>query len=80
MAASRDRAGAIDAFQGLFAFVGVTLGVIPMVRWAIQEEYGALFEWLFGVQTGSMGYVTPLAVIVAVVGAIAALEMMKRRA
>ena len=79
MAASRDRPRAIDGLQGVVAFVGITFGVIPVVRWAIQEQHGALFEWLFGVRTGSMGYVAPLALIVVVIGIIAALEMTKRR-
>lgn len=79
MAASSDRTRAIDGLQGIVAFVVITLGVIPMARWAIQEQHGVLFEWLFGAQTGSTGYVAPLAVIVVAIGIIAALEMTKRR-
>jgi hypothetical protein len=79
VAASSERTRSIDGLQGAVAFVGITLGAIPIVRWAIQEEHGALFEWLFGVQMGSMGYVAPLAVMVVAIGIIAALEMTKRR-
>ena len=78
-ASSSERTRAIDGLQGGVALVGITLGVIPVARWAIQEQHGALFEWLFGVQTGTIGYVVPLAVIAVAIGTIAALEMTKRR-
>ncbi|MCI2420994.1 hypothetical protein MOQ72_26475 [Saccharopolyspora sp. K220] len=72
--------GQIDALQGVVGFIGVTVGVIPLVRWMIQGEHGAVFRWLFGNPTGLLGYLVPLVFLAVVVAAIAGLEMLKRRA
>ncbi|MCP2257623.1 hypothetical protein LX15_001308 [Streptoalloteichus tenebrarius] len=69
-----------DGLQGLCGLVAVTLGVIPLVRWLISAQHGALFRWVFGEQTGVLGYLLPMLVVAVMIGAIAALEKAKNRA
>ncbi|QUH01142.1 hypothetical protein HUO13_10260 [Saccharopolyspora erythraea] len=69
----------IDAVQGVVGLIGITIGVIPLARWAFTGEHGGLFEWLLGKPTGLMGLLVPLAVVLVGVGVIAALEAAKRR-
>ncbi|MCK2238845.1 MULTISPECIES: hypothetical protein [unclassified Crossiella] len=69
---------AIDGVQGVIALVGITLGGVPLVRWFIEGQHSGPFRWLFGEQTGTMGYVAPLLVIGVAIGLIAVLERRKR--
>jgi hypothetical protein len=71
--------GGIDGLQGVLGLIGITVGVIPLVRWMIQGEHGAAFRWLFGTPTGVLAYAVPLAFSGVVIAAIAGLEMLKRR-
>lgn len=80
MAEKHGKTPAIDGLQGASALFGITLGLIPLVRWVLQREHGAIFRWMFGDPSGSMAYAVPLVVIVATIGFIAALEGLKRRA
>lgn len=73
------RSKSIDGVQGLVALAGITFGAIPLVRWVASGEHGGLFRWLFGEHTGAMGLGAPLIVILVAVGAVAALEVWKRR-
>ncbi|SHF66865.1 hypothetical protein [Streptoalloteichus hindustanus] len=70
----------IDGLQGACAIVGITIGVIPLVRWVATDRHGGLFEWVFGARGGVSAYLVPLLLIAVAVGAIAALEKAKPRA
>lgn len=81
MAGTNDRMRAIDGLQGVSALVGITLGVIPLVGWAMGTESGGLLGLVFGWSpSGTSAYVLPVVVVVAAIGVIAALEMVKRHA
>ncbi|GAA2840513.1 hypothetical protein [Crossiella cryophila] len=69
---------AIDGAQGVIAIVGITLGAVPLIRWFIEGQHSGPFRWIFGEQTGTMGYVVPLLVIGVGFGLIAVLERRKR--
>ncbi|QRK91411.1 hypothetical protein [Saccharopolyspora erythraea] len=69
----------IDAVQGVVGLIGVTIGLIPLARWAFTGEHGGLFEWSLGKCTELMGLLVPLATVLVGVGMIAALEGVKRR-
>ncbi|WP_216215834.1 hypothetical protein [Amycolatopsis aidingensis] len=70
---------AIDGLEGLVGLAGVTLGVIPFGGWVIAKEHSGPFRWLFGEQTGAMGYVAPLVVVAVAALLITVLEAVKRR-
>lgn len=79
MAANREKTRLLDGLQGASALVGITLGGIPLVAWAVGRESGGLLGWVFGWSpSGSLAYVLPVVVIVAAIGVIAILEAMKR--
>jgi hypothetical protein len=79
MAANREKTRALDGLQGASALIGITLGVIPLVSWAVGGQSGGLLGRIFGWSaSGSLAYVLPVVVIVAVIGLIAILETMKR--
>ncbi len=80
MSKNSNKTRSFDGLQGACALIGITFGGIPLIRWTITGEHGALFRWIFGNTSGSMAYVAPLVVIAAAVGVIAALEGLKRRA
>lgn len=79
VAATRSQTRVIDGLQGIAALIGITLGLIPLVWWALDGQHSAIFRWVFGAPSGSMAYVVPLVVIAVVIGFIAVLERLKRR-
>lgn len=79
MAKTHSKTPAVDGLQGVAGLVGITVGAIPLLRWAVEREHGAIFRWIFGNPSGAMGYVAPLLVIVATIGFVAALERLKPR-
>lgn len=68
----------LDALQGVVAIVGITVGVIPLVRWTLHGEHGGAFQLLFGSPDAPMAYTIPLLVIAAGVALIALLEWAKK--
>lgn len=70
---------AIDGVQGVIAIAGITLGVVPLVKWLFVQEHTGPFRFLFGQQTGAAAYVVPLLVIVAAFVVIGVLETRKRK-
>lgn len=79
VAKSSEDTRALDGLQGVVALVGITLGVIPFVRWVITGELGGLFAWIFGSFAETMGYAAPLIVVAVSVAVIAAFKVMKKR-
>jgi hypothetical protein len=78
--ANREKTRALDGLQGVCALAGITLGVIPLISWALGGESGGLLGRIFGWSpSGSLAYVLPMVVIVVVIGVVAILEAMKRR-
>ncbi|MBK1785559.1 hypothetical protein [Prauserella cavernicola] len=76
---AQERTRALDGVQGVVGFAGVMLGLIPLGGWIIAGTHNGPFRWLFGEQTGPMGYVAPLLVIAVAIVVIGALEKVKRR-
>ncbi|MFB9314187.1 hypothetical protein [Nocardioides plantarum] len=68
-----------DGLQGLFAVVGIWLGVIPLVRVAFGGEVGRLASWLPGVEGDTGRWLVPAVIVVGCVAVIAALERAKQR-
>ncbi|MFF5988878.1 hypothetical protein [Prauserella flavalba] len=77
---AQERTGAANGLQGLTAFAGLMLGVIPLAGWLIAGRHSGPFRLIFGEQQGALGYVVPLLVILGAVVVIAALEAWKKRA
>ncbi|GAB3458381.1 hypothetical protein AB1207_20765 [Kineococcus endophyticus] len=67
-----------DAWQGLAALVGVTLGVVPLVLLGVGRGPG-LWQRLSLTATGSGAVVAPLIAFVVAAAVIAGLEVAKRR-
>lgn len=78
MTANREKTGLLDVLQGVSALIGITLGVIPLVSWAVGGQAGGLLRLIFGSLSGPMAYVMPLVVIILTIGLIAIMEAMKR--
>lgn len=66
----------VDGWQGVIAFVGITLGVIPLVM-ALFGGSSGLWTLVLG-DTGPLRWICPLVVLVVGVAALAALERRKR--
>jgi hypothetical protein len=70
---------AIDGWQGLCCFLGITLGVIPLIQFALGVRRGGLLRFVLGEQPGAALWIAPTAVLVVAVTAIALLERRKAR-
>lgn len=68
----------IDGLQTLVAILGISLGVVPLVRSALSGEPGRLYDWLLGETNRVFEYLAPLAVVVIAVVLIAVLDSSKR--
>lgn len=68
---------AIDGWQGFVAFVGITIGVIPLIMTAFGAGSG-LWGLVLDDTAGALRWICPLLVLAAGVTAIAALERRKR--
>jgi hypothetical protein len=78
MTKSREKSRLLDGLQGVSALIGITLGVIPLISWALGGSSGGLLQLILGPLSGAMAYVVPLVVVVLAIGLIAILEAMKR--
>ncbi len=67
----------LDVWQGAAGFVGITLGLLPLVQVLLGRGPG-LWRAILGGAPGSLAHVLPLAVIAAAVAVIAWLESRKR--
>ncbi len=70
----------LNGWQGAAGFVGITLGLLPLVQVLLGRGPG-LWRAVLDAESGSMAYVlplVPLAVIAAAVAVIAWLETRKR--
>ncbi len=65
--------------QGVLAFVGITLGAIPLAQLALRGRTGSVWSWLLGDGPGSLSWIGPVAVLGLTVALIAVLELRKRR-
>lgn len=70
----------VDGMQGLVALIGITLGVIPLVRAAYGGGPGWLLGWLPGMEGGATTYVVPIVIVVVAVAVMGVLERSKRMA
>lgn len=68
-----------DVLQGVCAVIGITFGLIPLVKWFIDGTHNGPFRFVFGTPTGAMAYLAPVIVIIAVFALIALFEGLKRR-
>lgn len=67
----------LDAWQGAMAFVGITLGLLPLVQVLFGRAPG-LLRLVLGEDPGVYGYALPIVVIAMCVTVIAWLESVKR--
>lgn len=67
----------LDAWQGVMGFVGITLGLLPMVQVMLGRGQG-LWRFVLGEASGAAAYVPPLAILTVAVAVIARLESLKR--
>lgn len=67
----------LDAWQGVAAFIGITLGLLPLVQIFFGRGPG-LWRVLLAEEPGAYGYVLPVVVIVLCVAVVARLEAIKR--
>ena len=44
VAKTRSKTPAVDGLQGVAGLVGITVGAIPLLRWAVEREHGAIFR------------------------------------
>lgn len=68
----------IDGLQTLVVILGISLGVVPLVRSALSGEPGRLYDSLLGETNRLVEYLAPLAVVVIAVVLIAVLDSSKR--
>lgn len=66
----------IDTWQGVVAFVGITLGVLPLLQLLFGSGPG-LLKFAIGEDPGVAGWVVPAGVIAISVAVIAWLERVK---
>ena len=67
----------LGAWQGAAGFVGITLGLLPLVPVLVGRGPG-LWSAVLGEESDSMAHLLPLAVIAAAVAVIGWLESQKR--
>ncbi len=67
----------LDAWQGGVAFIGITLGLLPLVQVLFGRGPG-LLRLVLGEDPGVYGYVLPIVVVAVCVAVIARLESIKR--
>ena len=67
----------LNAWQGAAGFVGITLGLLPLVQVLVGRGPG-LWRAVLGDESGSVAHLLPLAVIAAAVAVVAWLESRKR--
>ncbi|KID31980.1 hypothetical protein [Prauserella rugosa] len=72
------RSRMLDGAQGLVAFMGILLGVVPLAGWIIAGRHNGPFRLIFGDLQTPAAYVAPIAVIAGAVLIIAALEVAKK--
>ena len=70
---------AIDGWQGFVGFVGITLGVIPLIRYAIGGRRGGLLRFVLGDDPGAALWIVPLVILAVSAAAILLLELGKTR-
>ena len=70
--------GKVEVWQGVAAFVGITLGVIPLVQWLLTDATGSLWQLLPGGGSGTPALVAAVVVLIGAIGAVALLERGKR--
>lgn len=68
----------VEVWQGVVAFVGITLGVIPLVQWLLSDATGSLWQLLPGGGAGTPALAAAAVVLVVAVGVVALLERGKR--
>jgi len=76
MAGSRTRKQ-LDAWQGAMAFIGITLGLLPLVQFLFGRGPG-LLRLVLGEDPGVYGHLLPIIVIAMCVAVVARLESVKR--
>jgi len=69
----------IDVWQGVVAFVGITLGVIPLAQKMLTGSTGSLWKLLPGGGQGSLALIAAGVVAVGALLVVAGLERRKRR-
>jgi hypothetical protein len=67
----------LDAWQGAMAFIGITLGVLPLAQVLFGRGPG-LLRLVLGEDPGVSGHVLPIVVVAMCVAVIAWLESIKR--
>ncbi len=67
----------LDAWQGGVAFIGITLGLLPLVQVLFGRGPG-LLRLVLGEDPAVYGYVLPIVVVAVCVAVIARLESIKR--
>ncbi|MFB9317151.1 hypothetical protein [Cryptosporangium minutisporangium] len=70
---------AIDGWQGLCFFLGITLGVIPLIQFALGTRRGGLLRFVFGDDPGAARWIVPLVILAVAIAAITLLERRKAR-
>lgn len=73
------RSRTANGLQGLIAFIGILLGVIPLAGQLIVGEPSGPFRLLFGEPQGVGAYIVPVVVVAVAVLIIAALELWKKQ-
>lgn len=68
----------VEVWQGVAAFVGITLGAIPLVQRMLTDATGSLWQLLPGGGEGTPALVAAVVVLVGAIGAVALLERAKR--
>jgi len=69
-----------DSWQGFFGFIAITLGVIPLVQFALGGRRGGLLRLVLGDDPGAALWVVPGTVLAVAAIAILLLERGKTRA
>ncbi len=67
----------LDAWQGGVAFIGITLGLLPLLQVLFGRGPG-LLRLVLGEDPGVYGYLRPIVVIAMCVAVVARLEPVKR--
>lgn len=68
----------VDVWQGGLAFVGITVGVIPLLQVVFTGETGSLWQLLPGGGGGAPALVAVVVVLVGTLVGLTALERAKR--
>ncbi|SHN44349.1 hypothetical protein [Cryptosporangium aurantiacum] len=70
----------VDGWQGLFCFVGVTLGVIPLAQYAFGIRRGGLLRFVLGQDPGAALWIVPLTILGLAITGVLLFERLKPRA